>query len=162
LIDTPKPIEVTEDLKRFRLDLPAGKTRKLRVKSQATSSIAIQLVSADEKEFKYCTTDNAIPKAVRDAVAKLMRMRAAIAETNAQASERRAQVANITVEQTRIRENMKTVNQQQSEYYTRLLKKLNDQESEIEKLQGEATDLLKTAAGQKKELDDYLSGLTVQ
>jgi len=65
-----------------------------------------------------------------------------------------------TAEQARIRENMKTVGQT-TEYYKRLLTKLNEQESSIERLQRERDELSKTRDAQRKELEDYVINLTI-
>ena len=73
---------------------------------------------------------------------------------------RTQQISDITVEQNRIRENMKTVGQT-SQYYQRLLAKLNDQESSIERLQRERDDLLVKRDAARKDLEDYLRTLTV-
>ena len=55
---------------------------------------------------------------------------------------------------------MKTV-AQNSDYYNRLLKKLDEQETTLEKLQGEVQGLQKEADQQRKGLEDYLNGLSV-
>ncbi|MND05328.1 hypothetical protein D3C83_260450 [compost metagenome] len=55
---------------------------------------------------------------------------------------------------------MKTVSQT-AQYYTRLLAKLNEQESTIERLQTERDTLTKKREVQRKELEDYLASLTV-
>jgi hypothetical protein len=55
---------------------------------------------------------------------------------------------------------MKTV-QPNTEYYRRLEKKLNDQETEIEKLRGESDELIRQRDGQRKALEDYVAGLNV-
>ena len=52
---------------------------------------------------------------------------------------------------------MKTVGPDTRDYYTRLLKKLNDQETQIEKLQKEVEDLQKQRDKQRKDLEDYLA-----
>ena len=67
----------------------------------------------------------------------------------------------MTQEQNRIRENMKTV-APNSDYYNRLLKKLDEQETAIEKLQAEVEDLQKNLEKQKAELESSVSGLDVQ
>jgi hypothetical protein len=46
-------------------------------------------------------------------------------------------------------------------YYSRLLSKLNDQESSIEKLQGERDELVTRRDAQRHDLDEYLSNLEV-
>jgi uncharacterized membrane-anchored protein YhcB (DUF1043 family) len=55
---------------------------------------------------------------------------------------------------------MATVNTT-SQYYTRLLTKLNEQETAIEKLQSEIEQLKRTHEGQRKELETYLANTTV-
>ena len=50
---------------------------------------------------------------------------------------------------------------QNSEYYNRLLKKLNDQETQIEKLRDEIEQLQKKRDSQRQELENYLSKLNV-
>ena len=55
---------------------------------------------------------------------------------------------------------MKTV-AQNSDYYKRLLQKLNDQESQLEKLSAERTGLQAKRDEQRKELEQFLSTLNV-
>jgi len=75
-------------------------------------------------------------------------------------NDKRTQVETITQEQNRIRENLKTVDRQ-SAYATRLLKKLDDQESQIEKLRAEADALREKLDGQRRELGEYLKGINI-
>ena len=77
-----------------------------------------------------------IPPAVRDALAKAVKLKQAVADTQRQINEHDGQVNTLTADQNRIRENIKTRGQH-SAYATRLLKKLDDQESQIEKLRNE-------------------------
>ena len=55
---------------------------------------------------------------------------------------------------------MKTV-AQTTQYYDRLLAKLNEQESSIERLQKERDALIAKRDSLRRELDDYLAALTV-
>jgi phage shock protein A len=50
---------------------------------------------------------------------------------------------------------------QTSQYYTRLLTKLNEQETAIEGLQGEIDQLQRTYEQRRQELETYLSNTTV-
>ena len=69
-------------------------------------------------------------------------MKSAQTDTQRQMTSTSSRLPQITSEQARIRDNMKTV-AQNSDYYNRLLKKLDDQETAIEKLQGEIQGLQK-------------------
>ena len=72
----------------------------------------------------------------------------------------RQRVNEMTQGQTRIRENMKTI-PPNSEYYQRLLKKLNDEETKLETLQNEVEELHKTLEKQRKDLENSLNNLSV-
>jgi ABC-type transporter Mla subunit MlaD len=104
--------------------------------------------------------DGAIPKEVKDALAKAITDRQALVDFERQINEQNEKLKQITEQQTRIRENMKTVDKN-SQYYNRLLGKLNDQESQIEKLQTDRDDLMQKRDDQRKQLEDYLKDLTV-
>ena len=72
--------------------------------------------------------------------------------STARSAARDGQIAAITGEQNRIRENMKTV-APSTQYYERLLAKLNEQESSIESLQKERASLVSRRAGLQRDLD---------
>ena len=55
---------------------------------------------------------------------------------------------------------MKTV-EKSGQYYERLLAKLNEQESQIEKLQADRQSLISRRDSARKELEDYLNTLTL-
>src|SRR5205085_579218 len=77
-----------------------------------------------------------IPEAVRKALDDVVQLKSALADATRQTEERRKRLAELTNEQSRIRENMKTL-ASNSEYYSRLVKKLDEQETTIETLQKE-------------------------
>ena len=97
---------------------------------------------------------------MREALAKAAGLRQASADTERQIREHDSQAQAITTEQSRIRDNIKTVDRSGA-YGTRLLQKLDDQETQLDKLRTE-TDALRTKLDeQRKAYSDYLNGLTV-
>jgi predicted nucleic acid-binding Zn-ribbon protein len=70
-------------------------------------------------------------------------------------------IAEISNEQGRLRENMKIAGQG-SQYYERLLGKLNEQESEIERLQRERTDLSGQRDSARRDFEQFVSTLTIR
>ncbi|MDB5295023.1 MAG: hypothetical protein JWO31_1006, partial [Phycisphaerales bacterium] len=101
-----------------------------------------------------------IPQPVRDALGKAAGMHQAVAETRRQIQDRQQRLTEVGKDQARVRENLKTI-AQNTDYYTRQLKTLGDQETKIEGLQKEVADLQQKAADQEKALADYANGLTV-
>jgi hypothetical protein len=160
LVDSPKPYETAGSMYRFKLSAPARKVTSLLVKEQSVQTQTMALLGTDIAQLLVYSKSGEIPADVRAAVGKAAQLAGVVNDVERQIAQRARQVADIGVEQGRIRENMKTVGQT-SQYYQRLLAKLNDQESSIEKLQHERDDLLMKRDSARKELEDYLRDLTV-
>jgi hypothetical protein len=160
LVDTDKPIETTETLYRFKGKVAANKATKLTVKEEIVQGEEIAILPMDLNAMSYYVQQGEIPQKVRDALGKAAQLKSATVDTERKITQKNQQVQQVSAEQNRIRENLKTVSAQ-SEYYTRLLKKLNDQETQIEGYQAEVEELKKTLDKQRKELETYVAGLEV-
>ena len=160
LVQTPKPAETTNALYRFEQGVGQGKTERFTVREEniQDQTVGIQLMGVDTVQYYIQTGE--IPKGVRDALAKVMAFKQAAADTQNQINDHNQQVNALTADQTRIRENLKSVDRTTS-YATRLLKKLDDQENQIDKLRNEAEALHTKLDGQNRELQNYLSNLNV-
>jgi hypothetical protein len=161
LIEPEKPMEKTDTLYRFKEALPAGKSASLKVTEELVNAQQIALLGADIGSMEFYTKSGSIPKSVKEILTKAISLRNAMTDTQRQIDERRRQISEITSEQTRIRENIKIVDRN-SDYAGRLLKKLNDQETEIEKFQQEVTDLQKSLDTQRKSFETFLQNTTVE
>lgn len=160
LIEPAKPMEKTDVLYRFKESLPVGKSASVKVVEELINGQQISLLGADIGSMEFYSKSGSIPKAVKDILVKAIGLRSEMTDTQRQLDERRKQISDITTEQTRIRENIKTVDRN-SEYAGRLLKKLNDQETTIEKLQGEVTDLQKNLDNQRRSYETFLQNTSV-
>jgi len=160
LVDTPTLIEQTAAFYRFRGVAAANKVSRLVVKDELPQLETIALVNANLDLLLSYRSNVEIPRAVRDAIAKAAQLRQAVADADRDINARSQQISDITAEQNRIRENMKTV-APSTQYYDRLLAKLNEQESSIEALQRERAAITVKRDAARKSLDDYLGTLTV-
>lgn len=120
----------------------------------------IALLTTDVAQLISYSRTSEIPSAVRDAIARAVQLKQALTDTERQITERTQQISAITAEQNRIRENMRTVGQN-TQYYQRLLAKLNEQESNIERLQTDRDALTTRRDTQRKAVEDYISTLTI-
>jgi hypothetical protein len=161
LVDTQKPAEQTSTQYRFEIPVEAGKSAKLEVKEQKLQGEELAIVSANDDQIHYYSANGEVPGSVRDALAKAAKLKAATVDTQRQIDQHNQQLDQITKEQNRIRDNLRTV-AEKSDYHNRLLTKLNDQETQIEKLQSQRDDLTATLKQQQNDLDQYLENLTVQ
>jgi hypothetical protein len=160
LIDTQDPAETTEQLYRFRGQSPAGKQTKLVVKEENVRLELVEVLPADVGALQVYARTGTIPAAVRDALAKAINLKFAMMDTDRQIQERQQRINEITAEQDRMRNNIKAV-VPNTDYYNRMVKKLNDQETTLEQLRVQIEDLTKKRDGQRKELEDYVAGLNV-
>jgi len=161
LVDTPKPIETTPSVYRFTGDAPAHKVATLTVKEQSTQTESYAIVAMDVGQLLVYQRNGSIPANVRDAIAKAISLKNAVTDLDRQIAARTADINGITAEQGRIRENMKTVSNT-TQYYQRLLAKLNEQESTLESLHTDRDALTEKRDAARKELEDYLANLTIQ
>ncbi len=160
LVDTQKPLETTSSVYRFKGDAPAHKAATLAVKEQSTQTEQLAIMPMDVTQLLVYQRTGSIPSNVRDAIAKAISLKNAMSDLDRQIAARTADINGITTEQGRIRENMKTVSNN-TQYYQRLLAKLNEQESTLESLHTDRDALTTKRDAARKELEDYLSNLTI-
>ncbi len=160
LVDSPKPIETTETLYRFENNVSASETAKLAVKQQQVQAESITLLNKDVGSLVIFTQTDAIPEKVRVALSKAIALKNKADDTQREVRDTKSRIASITSEQSRIRSNMGAV-RHNSDYYNRLMKKLDDQESQIEQHQAVLAELEETYQQQRKAFEDYLSDLEV-
>jgi hypothetical protein len=161
LVDSPTLMEQTPAYYRFKGVAPANKVSRLVVKDEYPQLETIELVNANLDMLLSYKSNLEIPKTVRDAIAKAAQLRQAVADADHDVNARTQQINDISAEQNRIRENMKTA-AQSTQYYERLLSKLNEQESSIENLQRERAALIGKRDAARRDLDAYLTNLTLE
>ena len=160
LADTPAPVETTDALYRFQQPVAAGKTEKFTVREERVWDQRIVLSQRATEQFEWCSRVGTIPAAVREALAKAVARVQAVDAIQDQITQKDAQIKDLSGDQDRIRENLKSVDHA-SAYATRLLKKLDDQESQLEKLHAEADALRTKLDTDRKAYEDSLNNLNV-
>jgi len=160
-LKTPeKAEEETSSLKRFKVEVAPGKTETLQVLLEMPREEAVVLSNMGGDQIEMIMRARVISEPVKSALAKLITLRSAVDETNRQIARINAEIEETTQEQTRIRENMKTLSQT-SEVYRRYEKKFDTQETEIEGKREQVSQLRRTMNEQQTALNDFLTNLTV-
>jgi hypothetical protein len=160
LVNTPAPMESTDAVHRFLLPVPADGQAMLTVAEQTTTSQEIALLPADVDSFAIYLSTGSIPKPVAAALAQVVQMKQDRAQTQQQIEQAKQTLNGITQEQSRIRDDLRIASTS-SGYRSRLMKKLDDQETQIEQTQAQQADLEKKLTGQQQALATYLDGLTI-
>jgi hypothetical protein len=153
--------ETTPAVYRFRRKLDPHRTIKLTVVTEMIATQEVQILAGTPDDLKAVYLRSAtIPKNVRDALAKAIQMKSDLISMVRQIADKQQFITNVTVEQSRIRENMKSVSAD-TDYYKRLVKKLDEQETAIEKTQKEIAEDRKASETLMKQLEQYLMNLTL-
>ena len=160
VVGEAKPVETTAAVYRFQIPLPSNRVTSLTVREERVDQEIIAMMSAANPQIVAYANNGEVPAEVREAIRIAARMKAEITAIEGQIESRTRQIAEISEEQNRIRENMKTVGQS-NDYYQRLLEKLNEQESTIERLQRDRAYLQAQRDEKQRELQSYLDNLTV-
>lgn len=158
LVDSPKPVETTDALYRFRDAVAVGETKKLVVSEERVEVEGIAILPADDSIIEFYARTGEIPAGVREALARAVAMKRAIAATARAIEQKQAKVGEITQDQERMRQNMRTVDQK-SPYYQNLMTKLTNQEAVLDGLRGEIDQLRQQQDAQRAELEQYLATL---
>jgi hypothetical protein len=161
LLEPPQPAERTPSVYRFQVQVEAGKGEKLLVNEERLTSETIALLNADIDTLLLHSRNHAISSKVKQALEKVVSMRTALADVQRHSAQVSQQINDITQEQNRIRDNMKVL-AQNSDLYSRYVKKFDEQETQIESLRTQLTQLRADEATQRKQLDDYLNGLELE
>jgi hypothetical protein len=160
LVDTVAPLEKTDAVYRFKEVVPANKSARLVVSEQVTTDQTLAILPTDTSSLEFYRQSGKIPKPVQDALAKAIELKNAVTETDRQIAEARQTLNDIDAEQGRIRNNLNTITKSGA-YYTRLMTKLDDEETQIEKTRSSIDELTKKRDSQRKDLDGYLENLNV-
>lgn len=160
LVEPARAEEMTDSFYRFDRPVAAGKVLKIPLRQETVRAEQLQILPTDVTKLELYVKLGNIPNEVRDALNQVIEMKQTLAATQRQIDDRSKAVAAIATEQTRIRENMKTVSQS-TDYYARLVKKLDEQETQIETLQKELSGFQKQLESQRKTLEERVSQFSV-
>ena len=158
LVEPGEPAERTRDAYRFKISIDAGSGAQLRVREEKQTQQTVRLIDSGSETIGYYLQAKQVNPKVKEALQKVVTLRDRLDQTAASRGRLDQRIKDITQEQTRLRENMARL-AQNSELYNRYVSKLDQQETEIEKLRKEIETLKATEDRQKRELNDYLLGL---
>jgi chromosome segregation ATPase len=111
-------------------------------------------------QIVYYQQSKEVSPKVKEALQRVVHLRSKVDPARAQRTRLGQRTAEITAEHTRIRENMPRL-AQNSDLYTRYVRKLDQQETELEKLRKEIESLKNTKEEHRRELQNYVMNLDV-
>jgi hypothetical protein len=161
LAEPAQAAERARDVYRFAVTVAPGKSEALKVREEKQLQETVHLTDSGSDQIGLYLQSKQLGARVKEALQKAVSLRDRMAQTAAQRTRLEQRLKDIAQEQGRIRENMAKL-PQNSELYGRYVKKLDQQETETEKLQRDLDALRTTEAGQRKDLADYLLSLDIE
>ncbi len=139
LIDTPEPIEITENYWRFRFAIEAKKVTKLVVKSQQILSAHFWLNEATDEQMSAWIQQKYLDAKTEKALKQTMELRHEAGRIDALLQSLAKERDSIHNEQKRIRENLQAIGDRPGEKQLRerYLKTVNGQEDRLEEIDKE-------------------------
>jgi small nuclear ribonucleoprotein (snRNP)-like protein len=159
LAEPTAPLERTANWYRFAVSLAPGETAGLNVVTEHPVSQTLALLNSDLNAL-VVHTNKKVPQAVREALNGVVERRHRIAGLDTAAHDRDRERTAIHEEQERIRANM-TALDRDTPLYRRYLEELDQQETRLQSLRGEAERLRAEAQTLTNELRAYIDALEI-
>jgi hypothetical protein len=161
LVSDTKPVETASDVYRFQLKVPAGKTETQTVTEERVINATVQLTNVDDNNIRHFIGQTITSDKVKKGLQQAMELRWATAKTQREIAELTRQLETIRQDQPRLRSNLKEL-PQTSEAFQRIVKKFNEQETQIEKYLADIKKLQGVEYTQRKEFEDFLAGFSAE
>ncbi len=161
LVEPKQPMETARGLYRFALPLDKGKSLKLAVieDRMIEQTVAFTSLPSDRIDL-YLRTKN-VSQAVKDALQKLVALKAKLSEATAARVRLEEQIKAIYADQDRIRSNMGKLSRD-SDLYKKYEKTLSDQETTLFKLDADLDKAKTEEAARKKDVDTFVQSVDVK
>ncbi|MEO1129812.1 MAG: hypothetical protein AAFX05_08925 [Planctomycetota bacterium] len=160
LVEPTRAAETLTAMYRFEVDADAGDDASLTVREERILRQTFAVTSFDMGRIAALTRSGRMSAEVATALREAAKMQSTINGFERRAQELLSEYQEIKADQSRIRDNMRTVNRQ-SELYDRYSKKLGEQETRIEVIQTEREQLASQIRDQQARLLAFLRDLDV-
>ena len=159
LVDTVKPNEDTADVYRFQIILKAGETKTFTVKEEKDVSMSVALSNNRDDVIEFFISLSEAPAALKQKLQTALKVKGEWDVIRRELAQIVADIQRLDGDQDRIRKNLRET-PKEAEVYGTYLKKLSDQEKEIDGLTAKQKKLMADEFAARKKYDDYLANLT--
>ncbi|MEX0718013.1 MAG: DUF4139 domain-containing protein [Planctomycetaceae bacterium] len=161
LIAPAEPAEKTRDLYRFGVQAKPGEPEKLTVAEELTQQQTVALTNIPDPTIAIYLSARVVGAEVKDALREVQRRKLELSQLAMQKQQLEQQVATIQQDHARIGQLLTPIDRT-TELYNRYLKKLGEQEDELEKLRARIVEIQEEERRKRQALDEYLAGLTIE
>jgi hypothetical protein len=159
LVDTDKPMEDTPELYRFQTPVKAGETKSFTVKEERDIASSVTLTNCPEGQIRYFINLVEASPGLKKKLNEALVLKATWDVAQRELNQVVADLTRLNADQDRIRKNLRET-PKEAEVYQTYLKKLSDQEKEIDGLTTKQKKLMGEEFTAKKKYEDYLANIS--
>jgi hypothetical protein len=162
--ETPKPEESTVSFHRFRVEVEGGKTSDLTIESVYPELTQYALTDLDPNLVMALGQQQRVTPALQQAFDRILVQKRRVSDLDQQLRERRQETDRISLDQSRIRENMKALKgtAEEKALVQRYTGELNKQEDRLMAIRTELEDLQQERNGAGAELDRTVTTINIE
>lgn len=159
LVDTDKPVEDTPDVYRFQTPVKAGETKTFTVKEEKDVASSVTLTNSAEGQIRYFINLAEASPGLKEKLQEALKIKGVWDVAQRELQQVVADLQRLNADQDRIRKNLRET-PKEAEVYATYLKKLSDQEKEIDTLTAKQKKLMTDEFTARKKYEDYLSNIS--
>jgi hypothetical protein len=158
LVETDKPIEDTKDVYRFQTSVKAKEEKTFVVAEERDVHTSVALSNNPDGQIRYFLSLNEASPSLKAKLTEAMKVKSTWDSSLRELNQVNADLQRLAADQDRIRKNLANT-PKEAEVYTVYLKKLSEQEKEIDGLTAKQKKLMAEEFAAKKAFEDYLANL---
>ena len=158
-VDTDKPVEDTPEVFRFQHALKAGETKSFTVKEEKDVVATVSLTNGAENQMRYFISLSEASPALKQRLQDALKIKADWDVMLRELNQVNADLSRLTIDQDRIRKNLRET-PKEAEVYDTYLKKLSAQEKEIDGLTTKQKTLMADEFTARKKYEWFLANIT--
>lgn len=158
LLEPEKPLEVTDNYKRFEVDVPAGEEVKFPVREKRDDWESIAITNISSEQLAVYVRGNYLSDIVHQQLNAIIELKADIAQLDRQIRNLQSRQESIYSDQKRIRENLRSIgtSPEERKLRTRYIDQLDQQETTLDEIKTKIQDLQNQRNTKQKELDNLI------
>ncbi|HEX4947705.1 MAG TPA: carboxypeptidase regulatory-like domain-containing protein [Blastocatellia bacterium] len=162
LVNTPAPVETTENYCRFKEVIAANATTEFKVTEELPDRDTYAVTNVTPDNIVIWVQGKYLSPPMKKALDEVIEIKAKITRLNQQIQEQQSAQRLLAQEQARMRENLKVLGKSEEEkkLLTRYVNKIAESEDQIEKVKQQEAALVEQRNAVQKQLDDKIRSLT--
>jgi hypothetical protein len=159
LVNTDKPVEDTPEVYRFQTPVKAGETKSFTVKEERDVTQTVRLTNGTENQIQYFISLSEASAGLKEKLQTALKVKGEWDVQVRELAQVNADLQRLNIDQDRIRKNLRET-PKEAEVYATYLKKLADQEKEIDALTTKQKKLVTDEFTARKKYEDYLANIS--